>query len=61
MLSKERAWELMKQAGLDEKKYAKLLAKEEPKLTTDKLDMVTGGITPDKVRENMERRYRLRD
>ena len=61
MISKERVWELMKQAGLDEKKYAELLAKEEPKLTADELDMVAGGITPDKVRENMERRYRLRD
>ena len=28
MISKERVWELMKQAGLDEKKYAELLAKE---------------------------------
>ena len=54
MISKERVWELMKQAGLDEKKYAELLAKEEPKLTADELDMVTGGITTLKVREHME-------
>ena len=43
MITKERVYELMKQAGLDEKKYAELLAKEEPKLTDDELDMVAGG------------------
>ena len=43
MITKERVFELMKQAGLDEKKYAELLAKEEPKLTNDELDMVAGG------------------
>ena len=43
MITKERMFELMKQAGLDEKKYAELLANEEPKLTNDELDRVTGG------------------
>lgn len=43
MITKERMFELMKQAGLDEKKYAELLAKEEPKLTDEELDIVAGG------------------
>jgi|GEM_PF-2401388 len=43
MITKEKMFELMKQAGLDEKKYAELLAGEEPKLTNEELDTVTGG------------------
>ena len=43
MITKEKMFELMKQAGLDEKKYAELLAREEPTLTNEELDTVTGG------------------
>ena len=43
MITKERMLELRKQAGLDEKKYAELLAKEETSLTADELDMIAGG------------------
>ena len=43
MITKERMLELRKQAGLDEKKYAELLAREEPTLTNEELDTVTGG------------------
>ena len=46
MITDERVFELMKEAGLDEEKFAGLLAKEEPKLLElkeEELDQVTGG------------------
>lgn len=45
MITKKRVWELMKQAGLDEQKYYALLAKEEPQLTDEDMDMVAGGAS----------------
>ena len=47
MITDERVFELMKEAGLDEEKFARLLAKEEPKLlelNESELDQVTGGF-----------------
>ena len=44
MLTKERVLELMKEAGLDEKKFQTLMEKEEAQLTPDELDEVTGKI-----------------
>ena len=46
MITDERVFELMKEAGLDEEKFARLLAKDEPKLFEMKeseLDQVVGG------------------
>ena len=43
MLTKERVLELMKEAGLDEKKFQTLMEKEEAQLSPDELDEVTGG------------------
>ena len=43
MLTKERVFELMKEAGLDEQKFQTLMEKEEAQLSPDELDEVTGG------------------
>ena len=42
MLTKERVFELMKEAGLDEKKFRTLMEKEEAQLSPNELDEVTG-------------------
>ena len=44
MLSQERVFELMKEAGLDEKKYNSLMEKETAMLSDDELDEVAGGF-----------------
>lgn len=47
MLPKERVFELMKEAGLDEKKFYELLSKEDPdlaELSEKELDNVNGGF-----------------
>ena len=43
MLTKERVFELMKEAGLDEQKFQALMEKENARLSPDELDEVTGG------------------
>lgn len=46
MITNKRVFELMKEAGLNEVKFAELLAKEDPKLTElteENLDQVAGG------------------
>ena len=44
LLTKERVFELMKEAGLDEKKYNSLMEKETAMLSDDELDEVAGGF-----------------
>ena len=43
MLTKERVFELMKEAGLDEQKFQALMEKENARLSPDELDAVAGG------------------
>lgn len=44
MLTKERIFEIMKEAGLDEKKFDQLMRKETAQLSDEELEQVNGGF-----------------
>ena len=44
MLTKERIFEIMKEAGLDEKKFDQLMQKETAQLSDEELEQVNGGF-----------------
>ena len=45
MLTKERMFEILKEAGLDEKKFDQLMQKETAQLSEEELNQIAGGFS----------------